>query len=244
MDRNTEVSRRQAARVAGYGYLVIFVLAIFANFFVLSRLIEPGDAAATASNIEGSEALFRMGLVGFTIVFAVDVVIAWALYVFFRGVSRDLSLLTAWFRLVYTIILGIALVNLFFVLQLLSGAEYLTAFETGQRDAQVTLFLDAFNYAWLIGLACFGIHLILLGPLILRSGSIPRVLAFLLMLAGAAYVLDTLANALLADYADYETLFLLIVAVPSVVGELSFAVWLLARGGKEQEALQAVPVRT
>jgi hypothetical protein len=59
-----------------------------------------------------------------------------------------------------------------------------------------------------------------------------------LALAGAAFVFNTAANALVSSYADYETLFLLIVAVPSVVAELAFAVWLLARGGVQQEVLQ------
>jgi hypothetical protein len=33
------------------------------------------------------------------------------------------SLLTAWFRLVYTVMLGVGLIGLFLVLQLISGAE-------------------------------------------------------------------------------------------------------------------------
>jgi Domain of unknown function (DUF4386) len=59
-----------------------------------------------------------------------------------------------------------------------------------------------------------------------------------LILAGAGYVIDTMANALLANYGDYETTFLLIVAVPSVIGEFAFTIWLLLRGGKQQEALR------
>jgi Domain of unknown function (DUF4386) len=235
-NRHAEMSPRQAARIAGYGYLAIFVLAIFANFFARERLIEPGDAAATASNIMGSEALFRFGLVSFLVVFILDLVVAWALYVFFRHLSRDVSLLTAWFRLVYTALLGVALTFLFLVLQLVSGAEYLTAFEAGQLDAQVTLFLEGFNYAWLVGLLCFGIHLALLGWLVLTSGDIPKILGVLLIVAGAGYVIDTLANALLANYGDYETTFLLIVAVPSLIGEFAFTTWLLLRGAREHPA--------
>jgi hypothetical protein len=230
-----EISPRQAARIAGYGYLVIFVLAIFSNFVARSSLIETDDAAATAANIADSATLFRSGIVGFLIVFALDVAIAWALYIFFRRVSRDLSLLTAWFRLVYTVMLGVALVSSFMVLQLATGAGDLAAFERAQLDAQVMLFLDAFDYAWLIGLACFGVHLALLGYLSLRSGTVPKAIAALLMLAGAVYVFDTLANALIANYDDYETVFLAIVAVPSLIGEMSFAIWLLMRGGKEGE---------
>jgi Domain of unknown function (DUF4386) len=61
----------------------------------------------------------------------------------------------------------------------------------------------------------------------------------LLILAGAGYVIDTLANALLANYGDYETAFMLIVAVPSLIGELAFTIWLLLSGGKEQGARRA-----
>ena len=100
------------------------------------------------------------------------------------------------------------------------------------------LSLDAFNYAWLIGLVAFGIHLMLLGYLMLASGAASRVLGILLVVAGAAYVFDTLAHGLLSNYADYETAFMMIVAVPSVVAELAFTVWLLTRGGRQQEAAE------
>jgi hypothetical protein len=58
-----------------------------------------------------------------------------------------------------------------------------------------------------------------------------------LVVAGAAYITDTVANALLANYDDFETLFLIIVAVPSVVGELWLGLWLLLRAGKDQETM-------
>ncbi|MBN2204927.1 MAG: DUF4386 domain-containing protein [Thermoleophilia bacterium] len=235
--RLTDIAPRRAALIAGFGYLLIFMLAIFANFFVRERLIDPDDAGATFTNIADSEFLLRLGLVGFLIVFVIDVVIAWALYILFQGVNASVSLLAAWFRLVYTAFLGVALIFFFVVLQLASGAAYLAAFEQGALDAQVMLSLDAFDYAWLIGLVSFGLHLMLLGYLMLASGFVSRALGVLLTVAGAAYVFDTLAHALLSSYDDHATVFLLIVAVPSVVAELAFTVWLLARGGRQQEAL-------
>lgn len=235
------VSARSAARIAGYSYLAIFVLAIFANFFVVTDLIESGDAGATAANIAESEGLFRSGLIAFTAVFVLDVVIAWALYIFFRNVNQDISLVTAWLRLVYTVLLGVGLIFFFLVLQLVGGAESLTALDIGQREAQVMLYLDAFNYAWLIGLVCFGVHLVFLGGLVLRSGFIPRAIGFLLIAAGVVYVGDTAAHALLSNYEDYEDLFLAIVAIPSVIGELSFALWLLLKGTKLGEAAHRGP---
>jgi bacteriorhodopsin len=84
---------------------------------------------------------------------------------------------------------------------------------------------------------CFGVHLIVIGYLILASGWTSRALGYVLMVAGTAYVVDTLARAVLADYADFENLFLAIVAVPSVIGELWFTVWLLRKGGTHVRAV-------
>jgi hypothetical protein len=231
----TEMTPRRAAKTAGTGYLVIFVLAIFANFVVVNGLVESGDAAATAKNIAESEGQFRAGLVAFAIVFVVDVVVAWALFILFRNLDRDVSLLAAWFRLVYTVFLGVALIFFFVALQLLSGDGYLDAFEPGQLDAHVLLAVDAFNYAWLIGLVCFGVHLIIIGYLVVASRWTSRALGYILMVAGTAYIVDTAARAVLSEYADVENLFLAIVAVPSVIGELWFTVWLLRTGGTRLE---------
>ncbi len=233
----TDISPRLAARIAGIGYLIIFVLAIFGNFVVLNGMIDTGDAAATAANIRESEGLFRAGLVAFAIVFLVDVVVAWALYIVFRSLGRDLSLVTAWFRLVYTVLLGVALVFFFIVLEFVGDAGYLAAFDEAQREAQALVALRAFDWTWLIGLLGFGIHLVLLGVLALRSGAVSRALGILLMVAGAAYLIDTLAHAVIGNYEDYADVFLAIVAIPSVVGEMWFAVWLLTRGGKESAAV-------
>jgi hypothetical protein len=43
--------RITSARVAGFGLLLMAILAFFANFFVFESLIIPGDAAATANHI-------------------------------------------------------------------------------------------------------------------------------------------------------------------------------------------------
>ncbi len=224
---------RTAALIAGVGYLVIFVLAIFANFFVLEGLVESGDAAVTAANIADSEGLFRLGIVAFLIVFVVDAVVAWALWALFKDSARELSRLTAWMRIVYTVFLGVALIFSLGAVQLIGGAEYLGAFDQGQIDAQVMLMVDAFEYAWLIGLVAFGVHLVLLGYLVIATGAAPRILGIVLAIAGAAYAIDTVAHMVLSNYGDYENLFLAIVAIPSVVGELWFTVWLLTRGGKQ-----------
>jgi hypothetical protein len=228
----SEVSTRQAAMTAGISYLLIFVLAIFANFFAIERLVVPGDAGTTTQNIMESEGLLRGGLAAFIVVFVLDVVIAWGLYIVFRQINRDWSLLQAGLRIVGATLLGASLIFLYLVLQLVGRAESLAAFDRGQLDAQVMTYLSGFDFLWLIGLFCFGVHLIVVAYLILRSGYVPKLLGYLLILAGAAYAVDTLAHALLPDYAAYGTVFLIIVAASSIVAELWLALWLVLKGGR------------
>ena len=107
-------------------------------------------------------------------------VIAWALYVLLAPVNRSLSLLTAWFQLVYAAIALSGVLNLVAVYHLLHTPDYLTLFGSGPLHAQVLLLLNSFRYAWTLGLVPFGVHLVLLGYLIYRSGYIPRIVGILL----------------------------------------------------------------
>ncbi len=223
-----DVSLRKAARIAGFGLLFMIIPAIFANFFVLEILTVPGDAATTAHNIVANQSLFRIGICSFIIVVVLDVVVAWALNVLLKPVNKSLSLLMAWFRLVYATIFGIALANLFGVLHLLSGADYLTVFGTDQLHAQVMLSLDAFSYGWQIGYVFFGLHLFVLGYLVFKSGYIPRILGVLLIIAGLGYLIDSFAIFLLPNY-DAA------VGLVTFVGELIFMLWLLIRGARIPE---------
>lgn len=218
--------RRRAARIAGVSYLAMFVLAIFANFVVREGLVEPGNAAATVANITESIGLFRVGLAAFIVIFILDVVIAWALHVVFRDVDRDVSLAAAWFRLIYTALLGVALVSMFQVLQLL-GSDAFGFLTAEQVNVQTMLELSSFESAWLIGLTAFGVHLAMLGMLIVRSGLVAKTLGYVLMVAGVAYVVDSLAQGVLSDYDAVAGVLLVAVALPSMIGEGWLGFWLL-----------------
>lgn len=237
-------SARTATRVAGIGYAVLFFLAIFANFVVRQGLVDPDDATATVENIVADELLFRSGLAAFVVVFVIDVAIAWGLYVLLRPAGPARSLLAAWFRLTYTVLLGVAATFMFLALQLATDGALASGLDAAERASWTSLAVQAFDYTWLVGLVAFGIHLVLVGRL-LSSTMGARVLGILLTVAGAAYVFDTAAQTLFANYADHEDLFLAIVAVPSVIAEMSFTIWLLRRGWRrdgDDEATMDLPV--
>ena len=166
----SDISLSNAAIIAGIGLLLMAIVAPIANFSILGGLIVPDEASETVSNISGSTGLFRLGIFIFLIVAVLDIIVAWALYVFLKPVNRSLSLLTAWFRLVYAALLVFVLIFLINVLHLVSGAGYLKALETNQLQTLVMLSVNNFILGWEFGLIIFGFHLSLLGYLMLKAG--------------------------------------------------------------------------
>lgn len=226
-------SLKKIARVTGVLYLIIIVCAGFSEGYVRSTLIVPGDATATANNIVASEWLFRVGFVSDLIAFLSDLVVSVLLYVLLKPVSKTLSLVAAFLRLLaHPAIASINLLNHFAALLLLSGADYLTAFEPEQLHALVLLFLNAHHYGYLIGGAFFGLHCLILGYLLFKSDFFPRMLGVLLIVASFGYLIESFGNFL---FPNYEALLVWVVAVPAVIAELSLCLWLLIKGVSVQQ---------
>lgn len=204
------VEKRTLSLITGVSYLIIFFAAIFANFFVIESLIN--DPLTT---IQQNHIYVRVGILAFLITVVFDVVIAWALYELFK--ENSLSVLSMLFRMMHAAIMGVAIFALPPVLSSITSEEILNH-------------VDTFNTIWLVGLFFFGVHLIILGNIIGK----PKVIAFFLVLAGIMYMVDTSAHYALPNYEDYASVFLSLVAVPSIIGEMSFAIWLLIKGGKPQ----------
>lgn len=223
-------STKNILKITGIGYLIIFVTGFYSNFFVLENLIVPGNAFATFSNISADEMLFRYAITGFTFMVIFDLLLAWTLYLLLKNVNKNLSLLSAWLRLVNAAIFGLALFNLLNVLKIVNNPKYAEFIGNFYLQTQVLLSLDSFNHAWQIGLIFFGLHLILLGYLIFKSDFIPKVIGILLFIAGIGYLIDSFANFIYTDYDSVKEVFQMIVIIPGVIGEFSFTVWLLIRG--------------
>ena len=178
------------ARIAGILYLVIFVCAGFAEGYVRSSLIVPGNAAATAARITASQSLYRLGFAADLTAFMCDLAVTVLLYSLLRPAGQTLSLMAAGFRLLARpAIATINLLNHIIVLPILGGADVLSAFTQPQRDALAMIFLDAQHYGYLIAGALFGVHCLLLGVLLVRSDRFPGVLGVFMVIASTGYLI-------------------------------------------------------
>lgn len=222
-----ELSPSAYARLAGVLYLIITVAAIFAHMVIPEQFVVAGDAAATAANIAANEATFRLGTVGNELIILLsEMVLAVVLYVLLKPVNKTLSLIAAVSRLAMTTIHGLNLLNYYFVFQLLTGADFATAFSPEQVNALVTLFLNAHSIGFTIGIAFLVPHVLILGYLIVRSGYFPKVLGFLFIAAGFGYLFDATALLLVPSYTTTPGLIAAVIAT----AEIAFPVWLLVKG--------------
>ena len=222
-------SLRTAALIAGIGLLIMAITAPFAELYAYPQLIVPENAAETVQNIVANKPLFTSAILGYLIAFLCDVLVAWALYLLLKPVNENLSLLAAWFRLVYTVIALVALLNLVTVLRLVNPSGALAVVRPELLQAQILFAIDSFRSQWYFGLLFFGIHLGLLGYLVFRSNYMPRILGILLVIAGLGYLLSNLKPFLFPtmnlDFAQY-----------TFYGELIFMLWLLIKGPRIKES--------
>lgn len=233
--------QRKSALTAGISLIIMTLAAFFSYGLVLGRLVVQGDPSATFNNLMSSNTLFHAGILGWLIVLICDIVVAWSFYIFLKPFNKSLSLLAAWLRLAYASILGIAILNLIFVLILMNSMDYFSLFKMNQLQAYVEPLLEAFNMIWSMGLIIFGGHLMIVGYLAFKSDIIPKVVSILLLIASISYIIIHLCYTFLPQYNGITTMLESILSVPMSLGELGFGIWLLFKGGKVPKSVGQLP---
>jgi hypothetical protein len=218
------VSLKTAALISGLCLLIMVVAAPIAEMYAYPKLIVRGSLNDTITNLTTHRGLFTICILGYLITFILDIVVAWSLYVLLKPVNADVSLLAALFRIVYTMLALVALLNLVSSYRIVYSSTVFTL-DNQSTNQQVAHYLNAFKSQWYFGLVFFSLHLIVLGFLIIRASYIPKLLGVLLIITGLGYSLTTFKPFLFPntniDFASY-----------TFYGEIVFMFWLLIKGWK------------
>lgn len=212
------------ARIGGALFLVSLVAGGLGEAYIPSRLIVSADPAATAANIRNFDFLYRLGFATFLAESLCDITLVLILYVLLKPVSRELSLLAAFFGLTGTALFAFAELFYFAPPLIMGGAGYLQTFSTDQINALVLLSLKFYGYAGMIFTAYYGMAWLVRAYLILRSGYLPKLLGVLMAIGGGGFVLR---NFILIFAPAYASDLLLALMFP---GGLILTVWLLVKG--------------
>jgi hypothetical protein len=225
-----DISQRTAAVLATIGVVITLVgVGIAMACGAPPDLARAGDATTVVAKITSAGGLFRVAVLGWVLTIIGDVVRAWALYVFFRGVNKSVAMLAAWWMLLHDAVFAFALVGLVVGSEVAGGAGAFGAMAPGHAQPLLMALLEAHRYGFNIGLTFFSFHLLLNGYLVIRSGYVPKVLGVLLVVAFVGYLVDSGANLL---FVDPPAIINKLVMLPNTVGELALIVWLAFRGGR------------
>jgi hypothetical protein len=168
MEPFAEASPRFRVNIA----VVLFLTTLLtggAAAFVRWRLVVPGDAISTATNILAHEPLFQMLLAADLISVACCVAMTLLFYELFEPVNERLSLLAASFSLTSCVI--VALASLFHIAALVvfRGAQYLNILTLQPLPTLVLMCLKLRAQAYGISLVFFGLYCLLIGYFVFRS---------------------------------------------------------------------------
>jgi hypothetical protein len=222
---------KKTARGAGLLYVLLGITGAFGIAIVPATLIVRGDATATAERIRSSEPLFRLGIASELIAATTFIFLGLALHRLFKAVNEGQASLMVILVLVSVPISFLNVLNEIAALVLLSGPDFLSVFGKPQLEALALLFLGLHSQGFGVAEIFWGLWLLPLGALVIGSGFAPRVLGFLVILAGLAYLADSFTSLLLPLYRQLVSI---VAALFEAVGELSMIAWLLITGAKAQ----------
>jgi Domain of unknown function (DUF4386) len=238
-ERATPTSPKTVARIAGILYLVVGILAGFAQAFVYPRIYAAGDAVTTARNLLANSGLVRIGVVADLIQATVWVLLALTLYRLLKHVNKSVANAMVVFTAIGA---GITMLNVVFEfegMRVATGAVNLGGFGAAGSSALALMLIDAQHYGLLIASIFFGLWLVPLGYLAYRSGWFPKALGVALIVGGACYLVDVFAAFLVPDVGKAIHGY---INIPSTIAEISTLVYLLvfgvrfAQGGKRPSA--------
>ena len=226
IDTPTRATPRQLARIAGALYLVNILGGAFAIGFVHATVFA-SDPATTAANIQTYQQLYRAGLAAHVIVTVTNVPLALIFYELFKVVNRRVALLAAFFILVATAIEAAGLLNEFAPLVLLGNESGTSAVPGAQLQALASMHTDLSEIHYTLYTVFFGLDILCLAYLLLRSRFLPRAIAVLLAVDGLAYLVYSFTAFLAPGWTPHLTPW---IQLPAPLAEGAFSLWLITFG--------------
>ncbi|MEV4626486.1 DUF4386 domain-containing protein [Micromonospora sp. NPDC049523] len=209
----------RTARATGLLYLGLAVTGALGFLTIRPRLFVADDPSATLAHLVEHESLARIGIVLELLIVLSQTLTAIWFYRLFRTVNPVAAGSIAAFGLVNAIaVLGSA--------ALLATATQVAVAPFGDAATTAQLAYVISGNLWTVGGLFFGLWLIPMGMCVHRSGFMPRLLGWILIVGGVGYVLSAFVGYLAPDAGVVTDA----LVVPATVGEFWMIGYLLVRG--------------
>ena len=226
LNNNTQ-SQRYYARIAGLTYIIVILLGIFSVNFIVSSILVPGDELRTIRHILDNILLFRISIASEIIMYVLVILLSASLYITLKVVDENLALLALLWRLGEAIVGAVTVILSGLILLLLakSGSDS----NSLQLQTLIRVFTDIRAAGLDVVLIFIGIGGTLFFYLFLKSGYIPKILAYWGIITYLSMLLIALLSILLHDLpASTKMAFF----IPGGIFEIIVGLWLLIKGIK------------
>lgn len=225
-------SKNRTARAAGLIYVIMAIIGAFIILYVPLKLIVWSDANASVQNITESEALYRFGIVIGLLTNVLFLVLPFVLYRLLKSVNKTMAGLMVLFAVISVPVSLAALGSQFDVLSILQGSESVSDLENGQHQSAVMASLYSHKNLTFVATFFWGLWLFPFGWLVYQSGFLPKFFGIFLMAGCFGYLIEFVGLTLWPE--GYSTSGIpSFIHIPSAIGEIGIAFWLLIRGVKE-----------
>ena len=215
-------------RMAGALYVVVIVTGMFSLVYVPGEIHLTGTAEAVAKSIASNQSLYRLGILSWLINSVAFLLLPLAFYRLFHAVHRQAAILMVAFASMSIPISLIASGNQLDVLSLTGAKPLLQTISGEVRNAMMMQSLSAYGSGMFVAQLFWGLWLLPLGYLIVKSRAVPRVFGVLLLLGGVGYLVQEFGSLLYSDFG--KMLLSQFVTLPAAAGEIGLGFWLLLRG--------------
>ncbi len=221
----------KTARRLGLLYFLLAVSTVLDEFFFAKGLIVANDPAATAQNIMAGEFRYRLDILSGFVGQSLSAVLVVGLYQLFRDVDRRQAMLMLVFWMMGSVLVLSTMFTKLLTFTLLSGKEYLSAFDKSQLETLSFVFYKLRSSGMNFVIGFWGLWLFPFGILVIRSRMFPRILGYGLFIAGTGYVVSSLTAIAFPDANKAISSYLM----PLYFGEVPIILWLFIKGAKAPE---------
>ena len=217
------MSKRKLAKITGWSLILMALISGFSLGYAYPEVYNSESINSSKNLLVDNLELYKSMLLGILVILFLDFVVSYTLYNFFKKDNKKVSLLSGIIRVVYTLLFGIATI---YLVKNINIGEL--------NNNLINSNFHRFESIWSIGLILFGIHLVLVGILMKIHKRIPKILWYITLIAGISYIIVHLLK-LASTTSNITGNLEMILALPMALGELGLAIWLIVKGGKENQ---------
>jgi hypothetical protein len=216
--------KKEGNRTVGIYYLGIIVFGMFAQI-IRSNILVFDNTINTLEKIHNSIFILRMAFISDLLMILFYLLTAWTLFNLLRNINKNQSLLFFVFTIISVSIMSMNMINHVIIIEI-NNSDYFNI--NGRYDLKTLsqLFSHLHNYGYLIAQIFFGLWLLPLGNIIIKSKIMPKYFGIMLIAATFGHLLEIIVTFIIPEYnfIIYPGL------IVSMLGEFSFCFWLLFRG--------------